>query len=73
MNCWECNVGTIKDGKLICKEDGYHVVDLDGNLLFCVKEDTFESDNSEIDTTSDVEYCSNAEPGLNFCNYWRFK
>ena len=50
-----------------------HVVDLDGNLLFCVKEDTFESDNSEIDTTSDVEYCSNGEPGKCFCYTWRFK
>ena len=29
--------------------------------------------DSEIETFSDVEYCSSGEPGMNFCYYWKFK
>ena len=47
--------------------------DLDNNVLFHVREDNIESDDVEIDDTSDVEYCPNIRPGLNFCTYWKFK
>ena len=73
MNCPNCNMETLKNGKYICKSDGYHIADSDGNVVMLVRPDTIENNAEEIDTTSDVEYCSNAEPGLNFCNYWRFK
>ena len=73
MNCPMCNSGTLEDGKYICKVDGYHIADLDNNVLFHVREDNIESGDVEIDDTSDVEYCPNIRPGLNFCTYWKFK
>jgi len=73
MNCPNCKVGTIKDGKYICKSDGYHIADSNGDVLFILKHDDIPSDDSEIETFSDIEYCSSGEPGMNFCYYWKFK
>lgn len=71
MICSKCNIGTIKEGKYVAKEDGYHVADSDGNVVMLIRPDMIEGD--EVDTTTDVEYCSSGEPGMNFCYYWKFK
>jgi|TARA_B100000287_G_C20546472_1_gene746751 hypothetical protein len=71
MICSKCNIGTIKEGKYVAKEDGYHVADSDGNVVMLVRPDTIEGD--EVDTNTDVEYCSSGEPSTCFCFYWRFK
>ena len=52
MNCPNCKVGTIKDGKYICKSDGYHIADSNGDVLFILKQDNIPSDDSEIETSS---------------------
>ena len=67
------NTDHIKDGKYICKSDGYHIADSNGDVIFILKQDNIPSDDSEIETFSDVEYCSSGEPGMNFCYYWKFK
>ena len=71
MNCPNCNMETLKNGKYICKTDGYHIADSDGNVVMLVRPDTIEGD--EVDTNTDVEYCSSGEPSTCFCFYWRFK
>ena len=71
MICSKCNIGTIKEGKYVAKEDGYHVADSDGNVVMLVRPDMIEGD--EVDTNTDVEYCSSGEPSTCFCFYWRFK
>ena len=50
MNCPNCEVGTIKDGKYICKSDGYHIADSNGDVIFILKQDNIPSDDSEIET-----------------------
>ena len=46
MNCPNCKVGTIKDGKYICKSDGYHIADSNGDVLFILKHDDIPSDDA---------------------------
>ena len=56
MSCPNCNKN-LNIGKYICKEDGYKVIDLNNNVIFTAFEETFSSDDGELDDYHYVKYC----------------
>ena len=56
MNCPYCNK-TMLDGKYICKEWDYRIIDADDNLVFITETHETEMDGGELNDYTTIKYC----------------
>ena len=56
MNCPMCNKELL-DGKFICKEWDYRIVDSNDNLVFIDSTHETEMDGEELNSFQTIKYC----------------
>ena len=68
MKCPKCTSGSLQEGKYLCTDKDYRIIDSNNNLVYIIKEDTIEGD--EVETHTNIKYCD-WEVGykFNLCKY----
>ena len=56
MNCPSCISGSLNDGRYLCTLEDYRVVDNSNNLIWVVQTHDIQSDDEEINDSTNIKY-----------------